>query len=113
MLYDYVTRKERLKQLQPIQKRRWYSLFSRFKKNKLNRSIKKVEQTQASQLESLEANTTPQQRWVLERHMGQSFWIGDDIQIVLLGYTKGVMHIGVKTRLGIRVVKAELDKKGG
>jgi sRNA-binding carbon storage regulator CsrA len=84
MLNDYVTAKERLKGLQPIHN---YP-------QKPNCNNKK--KVRAS---------------VLRCDAGQSFWINDDIQIVVLSSYKGVIHIGIEAPSDTRIVKAKLHHK--
>lgn len=112
MLYDYVTAKERLKRLQPIQKCGWCALFSRFKKNKRNQSAKKLEPDNNHQQKPSCNNKKKVRASVLRCDAGQSFWINDDIQIVVLSSCKSVTHIGIEAPPDTRIVKAKLhDKK--
>ncbi len=84
MLYDYVTAKERLKGLQP----------SNNYPQKPNCNNKK--KVRAS---------------VLRCDAGQSFWINEDIQIVVLSSYKGVIHIGIEAPPDTRIVKAKRHDK--
>lgn len=85
MLYDYVTAKERLKGLQST---------NNYQQKPSCNNKKKVRAS------------------VLRCDAGQSFWINDDIQIVVLSSYKGVIHIGIEAPPDTRIVKAKPhDKK--
>ena len=111
MLYDYVTPQERLKPFQHLQKGGWRSLFSRFKKNKLNQSLKKIQSTPDYQQKPNCHNSKEVRTSVLQCDACQSVWINEDIQIVVLGFFKGVTHIGIKAPPETRIVKAEFKHK--
>ena len=111
MLYDYVTAEERLEQLQPIQKCGGRSLFSRFKKNKLNRSIKKIQSTHDYQQKRNCSNSKEVRVSVLQCEACESVWINEDIQIVVLGFFKGVTHIGIEAPPETKIVKTEFKNK--
>lgn len=84
MLYDYVTAKERLKGLQPT---------NNYQQKPSCNNKKKVRTS------------------VLWCDAGQSFWINDDIQIVVLGFFKGITHMGIEAPPETRIVKAEPQHK--
>ena len=48
---------------------------------------------------------------ILQRHPGQSFWIGTDIQVVVLGHFNGLTHIGIKAPTEIKILRDELKDK--
>lgn len=45
---------------------------------------------------------------ILQRHYGQSIWIGNDIQIIVLGNSKGATRIGIKAPPEMNIVREEL-----
>jgi carbon storage regulator len=48
---------------------------------------------------------------ILQRQPGESFWIGKDIQIVILGHFNGVTRIGIKAPPEIKIVRDEINDK--
>ena len=84
MLYDYVTAQERLKGLQPTHN---------YQQKPSCNNKKKVRAS------------------VLRCDAGHSFWINDDIQIVVLSSCKGVTHIGIEAPPETRIVKAKSNDK--
>jgi len=45
---------------------------------------------------------------ILQRHTGESVWIGDNIKITVLGNVKGVTRIGITAPQKINIVREEL-----
>ena len=45
---------------------------------------------------------------VLQRRPGESIWIGENIQITLLSYSRGGGRIGIKAPPEINIVREEL-----
>ncbi len=48
---------------------------------------------------------------ILQRHAGESIWINNDIQIVLLGHFRGVTHVGIKAPPEAKIIPDEVKKK--
>ena len=48
---------------------------------------------------------------ILQRNPGQAFWIGKDIQVVVLGHFNGITHIGIEAPPLIKNIKDELKEK--
>ena len=48
---------------------------------------------------------------ILQRHPGQSFWIGKEIQIILLGHFNGVTHIGIEAPKNTKILRDELRER--
>lgn len=44
---------------------------------------------------------------ILQRHPGQSIWIGNEIQIVVLGHSKGLSRIGINAPPELKIVREE------
>ena len=45
---------------------------------------------------------------VLQRHAGESVWIGDNIQVTVLGNVNGATRIGIRAPQNINIVREEL-----
>lgn len=45
---------------------------------------------------------------VLQRHAGESVWIGDNIQVTVLGNFNGTTRIGITAPQNINIVREEL-----
>lgn len=45
---------------------------------------------------------------ILQRHPGQSIWIGKDIQIVVLGHSKGITRIGIDAPPDLTILREEI-----
>ncbi|HXH54314.1 MAG TPA: carbon storage regulator [Gammaproteobacteria bacterium] len=45
---------------------------------------------------------------VLQRHAGESVWIGDNIQVTVLGNVNGATRIGIRAPQKINIVREEL-----
>lgn len=102
MISDDVSAQERLRLLQPKQNCGWRCFFSRFRKSK---------QKKLHKMESPFNNVRKVNVWILQRKAGESFWIGDDIQIVVFGSFTGVTHLGIEAPPEIRIVKGECKHK--
>ena len=48
---------------------------------------------------------------ILQRHPGQSFWIGKDIQVVVLGHFNGLTHLGIDAPTEIKILRDELKDR--
>lgn len=48
---------------------------------------------------------------ILQRQPGQSIWIGKDIQIIVLGQSKGLTRIGINAPPDINIVREEIKHK--
>jgi carbon storage regulator CsrA len=48
---------------------------------------------------------------ILQRHPGQSIWIGKDIQIVVLGQSKGITRIGINAPPEFSILREEIMLK--
>lgn len=48
---------------------------------------------------------------ILQCHPGESFWIGKDIQVIVLGYFNGITHIGIEAPHEIKIVRDEIKDK--
>ena len=48
---------------------------------------------------------------ILQRHPGQSIWIGKDIQIVVLGQSKGLTRIGINAPPKCTILREEIMPK--
>ena len=48
---------------------------------------------------------------ILQRHPGQSFWIGKDIKVVILGHFNGLTHIAIKAPTEIKILRDELRER--
>lgn len=111
MLYDYVRKEERLQQLRPAKKWAWRSLFARFKKNKQNQIVKKVLQANGNTKKGSLQQQEKVYISVLQCDAGQSLWINQNIQIVVLGFFKGVSYIGIEAPSEVQITKAEFKYK--
>lgn len=45
---------------------------------------------------------------ILQRYPGQSIWIGNDIQIIVLGNSKGTCRIGINAPSELKIIREEL-----
>lgn len=45
---------------------------------------------------------------ILQRHPGQSIWIGENIQVTILGNTKGITRVGIKAPKEVNIIREEL-----
>lgn len=45
---------------------------------------------------------------ILQRHPGQSIWIGKDIEIVVLGHSKGITRIGIHAPPDLTILRDEI-----
>jgi carbon storage regulator len=50
---------------------------------------------------------------ILKRQAGESIWIGDDIQITVLGNVNGTTRIGITAPQKINIVREELRNTEG
>jgi carbon storage regulator CsrA len=48
---------------------------------------------------------------ILQRHPGQSIWVGKDIQIVVLGHSNGITRIGINAPVELTIVREEIKTK--
>lgn len=48
---------------------------------------------------------------ILQRYPGESFWIGKDIQVVVLGHFNGITHIGIEAPSEVKIVRDEVKNK--
>lgn len=48
---------------------------------------------------------------ILQRYPGQSIQVGKDIEIVVLGNTKGLTRIGINAPPNINIVREEIKHK--
>ena len=48
---------------------------------------------------------------ILKRQSGESIWIGDNIQVTVLGNVNGVTRIGITAPQKINIVREELRNK--
>ncbi len=48
---------------------------------------------------------------ILQRQPGQSIWIGKDIQIIVLGHSKGITRIGINAPEELVIVQEEIKPK--
>jgi len=48
---------------------------------------------------------------ILQRHTGESVWIGDNIKITVLGNVKGVTRIGITAPQKINIAREELRER--
>jgi carbon storage regulator CsrA len=51
---------------------------------------------------------------ILRRLPGQSIWIGNEIQIIVLGHFNGITHIGIEAPPEIKILRDEVkhEKSG-
>lgn len=45
---------------------------------------------------------------VLQRYPGQSIWVGDNIQITILGNSNGVTRVGIEAPREVRITRDEI-----
>ena len=48
---------------------------------------------------------------ILQRHTGESVWIGDDIQVTVLSNVNGTTRIGITAPQKINIVREELRNR--
>lgn len=48
---------------------------------------------------------------ILNRQPGQSIWIGNDIQVVVLGHSNGITRIGINAPPDVTIVREEIKTK--
>ncbi len=48
---------------------------------------------------------------ILQRCPGQSIWIGNDIQIVVLGHSNGITRIGINAPPDVTIMREEIKTK--
>jgi carbon storage regulator len=48
---------------------------------------------------------------ILQRHAGESVWIGDNIQVRVLGNVNGITRLGITAPQEINIVREELRNK--
>lgn len=118
---DYVSAKERLKSLEHRKKIKISRLIAKLKRNAfINRLQQKIFYAQTCDSEIASLLIANRQivniigglnMLILQRHAGESIWINNDIQIVVLGHFRGVTRIGVKAPSEVRIVRDEIKDK--
>ncbi len=48
---------------------------------------------------------------ILQRNSGQSIWLGNDIQIIVLGHSNGLTRIGINAPPELRIVREGIKTK--
>jgi carbon storage regulator CsrA len=95
-IQDYITSKERTALFKPKK----YPL-SRFIHRLTNRNLQ-IKDTYG------ESNML-----ILQRNSGQSIWIDNKIQFVVLGHSKGATRIGIKAPPQFKILREEIMGKSG